>query len=171
MEKLKRKKRNSIIFMITGLLLIVAALVLTWMNMWEQRSAGVSSEFALDKVVIAIDEAKNRTDPDDEPPYIRNPEMEMPVVTVDGMDDIGVLRVPVLNMELPILSEWSYPNLKKSPCRFMGSAYLDNFILLGHNYTTHFGRLKRLQPGDILIFTDAVGNEFRWWIRRYWSPQ
>jgi sortase A len=86
--------------------------------------------------------------------------MEMPIVTIDGMDYIGVLTIPTLNLELPILSEWSYPNLKKSPCRYTGSAYLDNFILLGHNYTTHFGRIKRLNPGDRLKFTDAVGNEF-----------
>ena len=86
MDKLKRKKRNSLIFMLSGLLLIVAALFITWMNMWEQRSAGVSSDFALDKVVIAIEEKKGKTDPNDEPLYIQNPEMEMPVVTIDGMD-------------------------------------------------------------------------------------
>jgi flagellar basal body-associated protein FliL len=40
MEKLKKKKRNSIILMVTGLLLIAAALYITWANLWEQRSAG-----------------------------------------------------------------------------------------------------------------------------------
>ena len=162
MEKLKRKKRNSIIFMLTGLLLIAAALVITWLNMWEQRSAGVYSDYARDKVVNAINDEREKADPDDEPPYIRNPDMEMPVVTVDGMDYIGVLSVPVLGLELPILSEWSYPNLKKTPCRFSGSAYLDDLILLGHNYTTHFGKLRRLKQGDTLIFTDAVGNVFNY---------
>ena len=146
--------------MLTGLLLIAAALYITWGNMWEQRSAGVASEFALDDVKAAIDEAKDKRDKDDEPPYIQNPEMEMPVVTIDGMDYIGVVSIDAINLELPILSEWSYPNLKKSPCRYSGSAYLDNFILLGHNYTTHFGKLRRLNPGDRIKFTDAGGNVF-----------
>ena len=158
MDKQRRKKRNSIILMITGLLLIAAALYLTWANLWEQRSAGVASDFALDEVQAAIFEAAK--DQDDDPPYIQNPEMEMPIVTIDGLDYIGVLTIPSMNLELPILSEWSYPNLKKSPCRYKGSAYTDDFILLGHNYTTHFGKLRRLNPGDRIKFTDAVGNEF-----------
>ena len=38
--------------------------------------------------------------------------------------------------------------------------YLNNLILCGHNYRSHFGSLKNLQEGDIVIFTDMDGNEF-----------
>ena len=41
-----------------------------------------------------------------------------------------------------------------------GSAYQNNLILCGHNYTTHFGKLDLLQTGDTVCFEDAEGNEF-----------
>ena len=94
------------------------------------------------------------------PDYVLSPNMEMPVETINGIDFIGVLRIPALELELPIISEWNYPNLKSAPCRYSGSAYLNNLILCGHNYASHFGSLKNLQEGDIVIFTDMDGNEF-----------
>lgn len=50
--------------------------------------------------------------------------------------------------------------LRRTPCRYSGSAYRDDLILLAHNYESHFGRLKSLSPGDAVLFTDADGNEF-----------
>ena len=47
-----------------------------------------------------------------------------------------------------------------SPCRCKGSAYLNNMILAAHNYTKHFGPIRRLLPGDEVIFTDVDGNIF-----------
>ncbi len=78
----------------------------------------------------------------------------MPEKTVNGRDYIGVLSIPSLNLELPVLSQWSYPNLKVAPCRYSGSLYQNDLIICAHNYASHFGRLKTLQPGDTLLFTD-----------------
>lgn len=94
------------------------------------------------------------------PDYVLSPNMEMPVETINGIDFIGVLRIPALELELPIISEWNYPNLKTAPCRYSGSAYLNNLIICGHNYTSHFGTLKNLWEGDIATFTDIDGNVF-----------
>ena len=87
-------------------------------------------------------------------------QMEMPVKTVDGIEIVGILRIPALELELPIISQWSYPDLQTAPCRYSGSAYLNNLILCGHNYSSHFGRLKELREGDIITFTDMDGNLF-----------
>ena len=57
-------------------------------------------------------------------------------------------------MSLPIISEWNDTRLKQAPCRFQGSVYLNNLIIAGHNYKKHFGGLKNLQIGDVVIFTD-----------------
>ena len=96
------------------------------------------------------------------PDYMLNPKMEMPVVRSNGQDYIGVLEIPSLGLELPIISEWNYARLKKAPCRYAGSAYLDNLVIAAHNYKTHFGRLKELSSGDPVIFTDAEGNRFEY---------
>lgn len=94
------------------------------------------------------------------PDYILNPRMEMPVVRHEGNDYIGVLEIPRLGLRLPVMSEWSYPRLKKAPCRYAGTPYLDNFVIAAHNYDSHFGCLKKLTEGERLFFTDVDGNRF-----------
>ena len=66
----------------------------------------------------------------------------------------------MLGLELPVAADWSYPALRTVPCRYKGSAYLDDLIICAHNYDSHFGRLKALHAGDEVIFTDAAGNVF-----------
>ena len=94
------------------------------------------------------------------PPFVRYPDMEMPTRTVDGQTYIGVVEVPSLELSLPVISEWSYPRLKKSPCRYVGSVYSKDMVICGHNYDRHFGRLKDLTAGDEVRFTDLDGNVF-----------
>ena len=37
---------------------------------------------------------------------------------------------------------------------------MDTLILCGHNYRSHFGKLKKLREGDEVSFTDMDGNVF-----------
>ena len=71
---------------------------------------------------------------------------------------MGVLTIPVLDLELPVLTDWSYEKLKKAPCHYYGSYYEKDFVIAAHNYKTHFGRLSKLQAGDDVMFTDVSGN-------------
>ena len=50
---------------------------------------------------------------------------EMLTAKVDGYDCIGILSIPVLELELPILTDWSYQKLKIAPCHYYGSYYDD----------------------------------------------
>lgn len=61
---------------------------------------------------------------------------------------------------MPVLSTWSYTILKKVPCRYTGSVYLDNMVVAARNSKAHFKKLSQLEKGDIITFTDAVGNVF-----------
>lgn len=92
--------------------------------------------------------------------------MEMPVVVIDGQEYVGTLEIPVLELELPVLSKWSYPGLKISPCRYTGSAYLNNMTIAAHNYDSHFGRIKNLLAGDEVLFTDSDGNQFTYLVEQ-----
>ena len=84
---------------------------------------------------------------------------KMPTVQVGGYDCIGILRVPAFELELPVLTDWSYKKLKKAPCHYYGSYYEKNFVIAAHNYKSHFGKLSKLQPGDTVIFTDVTGAD------------
>lgn len=152
------KLKKGSIFIIIGLLLLVAALLLTCFNLYDQFRGERSVDNIMDKMIL-----KNREHSLQEgeiPDYILNPDMEMSVETIDGRDFIGTLEIPSLNLNLPIISQWSYGNLRVAPCRYDGSAYKNNMILAAHNYPSHFGNLKYLKEGEHVIFTDADGNKF-----------
>ena len=154
---MKRKKKGTWL-MTGGLLLIAAALFLTCFNLWDERRATNSAGEA-----VRPEEAE-ATEPGEAeiPAYLLDPGREMPAVEVDGGRYIGVLEVPSLGLELPVMETWSYPNLRVAPCRYSGSAYQDDMIVAAHNYKTHFGQLKELRPGDEVRFTDTEGNVFRY---------
>lgn len=150
--------------MLTGLLLIAAALCLTVYNLWDDARADRSVQTAMEALRPAIGEetapagqpAGEREIPD----YVLDPGMEMPTARANGYDYIGVLDLPSLGLELPVIGDWSYPDLKIAPCRYAGSAYSDDLVLAAHNYKTHFGGIRHLAPGEVLTFTDVEGNRF-----------
>lgn len=149
-----------------GALLIAAALCMTGYNLWDdaRASAAVSDSYGqLEALIPAGDAVWQGTDSTGEPcypDYVLNPGMEMPVQEIGGLAYIGILDIPVLELSLPVLSEWSYPNLKAAPCRYTGSAYQGSLIIAAHNYTRHFGSLKHISIGDEVMFTDMDGNVF-----------
>lgn len=164
-----RNKGTGMILL--GLLLIAAALFLTAYNLYDEQRAEQSALQVIDRLEDYLPlevptEASTEPIveqapmPNDAPDYVLCPDMEMPVETINGIDYIGVLQIPSLELELPIASEWNYPNLKTAPCRYSGSAYLNNMIICAHNYSSHFGKLKSLSEGDVATFTDMAGNVF-----------
>ena len=89
-------------------------------------------------------------------------EEEMTAVTVDSYEYIGYLTIPSLDLELSVMSSWSYPKLKISPCRYSGSIAGGNLVICAHNYSRHFGRIKNLSEGDDVYFTDMDGNTYHY---------
>ena len=167
-------KNKGKFLIITGLLLIAAALFLTVYNLYDEvrarRSvmeimACIEADIPANPSTepLEIPEEANTTASLEEvevPDYLLNPDMEMPTENINGIDYIGILRIPALELELPVISEWSYPRLKIAPCRYTGSAYQDDLIIAAHNYNSHFGNLKNLREGDTATLTDMDGNVF-----------
>ena len=81
----------------------------------------------------------------------------MTEVEINGNQYIGYLSIPVLGLELPIMSSWSYPKLNIAPCRYTGSVRGEDLVLMAHNYSSHFGKLSQLDLGDMVEFTDMDG--------------
>lgn len=174
---------------ITGLLLLAAALCLTVYNIVTDMQAGESTRTVLEELAADIlptafgNEANMDTEigagekmqggaeeslPEDGksaqeiyiPDYLLNPQMDMPQKEIGGKNYIGILQIPDLSLELPVMGEWSYKKLKIAPCRYSGSVYLDTMVIAAHNYASHFGRLKELSLGAEVLFTDIDGNLF-----------
>lgn len=158
-------KRKGAVLIFTGLLLIAAALFITAFNLREEAAARTASVRAADRLEALIPAHTPRPAAVPGavlPENVPETDMEMPVKTVDGVDYIGVIAVPSLSLELPVASEWSYERLKTSPCRYSGSVYSGDMVLCAHNYSSHFGQIKTLKPGDAVVFTDVDGNVYNY---------
>lgn len=148
--------------MVLGLLLLVAAIALVAYNSWDNNRAGESAAEIQSALESAIKDNMGNsgdtpaTDTDEETYALT----EMDTVEIDGYEYIGTLTIPSLDLELPIMSEWSYAGMKITPGRYAGSAWTDDLVICGHNYTRHFGNLKYLESGDTVYFTDVNGNIF-----------
>lgn len=142
-----------------GLLLIAAALFLSAYNEMESHEARNSAQQVIAQMCQTLPtETAAETEAPAIPEYLMDADREMPVQTINGRDYTGVLTIPSLELELPVLSQWDYPALKVAPCRYSGSLYQDNLIICAHNYASHFGKLKNLRVGDTAIFTDMDEN-------------
>lgn len=151
------KKRSGTLWIIIGILLILTALGLACYNLWDEKRANqVRCE--------VLEQLEPETVKTEEiiPDYRKFPEMEMPVEEINKNLYIGILEIPSLGLKFPVINEWSYPNLKISPCRYEGSVYQNNLIISAHNYQCHFGNIKTLLSGDEVKFTDLDGNIFEY---------
>jgi len=160
--------------MAAGTLLLLGALSLTALNLWNEKNAEFQSEqarAALAEVIphYAPAEIKNVITASAAPlPDVLTATAEptetmatvMQDVKIKEQDYIGILDIPVLNLSLPILENWNYTFLKVSPCRYAGSYLDDSMIIAAHNYKRHFGLLRELQNGDCVVFTDVTGAAY-----------
>lgn len=160
--------------MCMGLLLTAAALFLAVYTLYGEHQAKENANVALTLVSEVISEENSEVvDPtktgdidsssvEEEkiPEFVSNPEIEMPEKSIDGQEYIGVVEIPSLSLELPVISEWSDEKLKISPCRYVGSVYTCDLIISGHSYKNHFRYIRKLEIGDTVIFTDMDGNRF-----------
>ena len=159
-------KKTGIAMLAVGAVLILAALLLLLYNRYEDTKAGQEAESLLANVEAVIDaQATREPTPAETEIHGTTPtpsatplDPEMPVVELDGYEYVGyAVEIPALELKLPVMSEWDYNRLKIAPCRQFGSSRTDDLVIAAHNYQNHFGRLKDLQAGDTVTFTDMEG--------------
>lgn len=153
------KRKAGIGLMVVGLVLILgAAALLLWNHAEADRAAAASA--ALMPKLSAIIQENAATEPQEVPQSgsaavaTEPAKQDMTVVQIDGHGYIGYVLIPSLNLELPVMSEWNYDNLKIAPCRYTGTTFDENLVLVAHNYKKHFGPIRRLKPGDQVFFVD-----------------
>lgn len=158
------KRKIGTICMICGAVLILLALSLLGYNQWEAAQADMSVQELLPKLLEEVpSDQKDPLQPLGTPiEYLDASAFEMTEVEINGNTYIGYLNIPVLELELPIMSSWSYPQLRIAPCRYCGSVRGEDLVLLAHNYWRHFGRLKELSEGDSVFFTDMDGVTYEY---------
>lgn len=159
------KNKFSFILILTGAVLILSALFLCLYNIIEDKKSGENAAQVLDVLkneIIVSEETKKAVLPEttDILSEKTTAEAKMPEKQVENYSYIGYISIPELNIELPVMSDWSYAGLNISPCRYSGRAADDNLIIAAHNYNSHFRRISKLNSGDEIYFTDIDGNVY-----------
>ena len=155
------RKVFGVCCIILGICCLIASVGLILYNRWEDTYAQDASENILQDVqenIVNITHDESITEASVEIPA--DIPQEMLTTQVNGYDCIGVLSIPVLELELPVLTDWSYEKLRVAPCHYFGSYLEGDFVIAAHNYQAHFGRLSALEQGDLILFTDVSGTMY-----------
>ena len=152
------KRESGTAWINLGLLLLTAALFLTAYN----QNTSYQAQRIAQTVIAEMDAFPAQTDAQQTEPTEFVEDREMPVRIIDGRAYIGILSIPALELELPVLNQWNEANLKTAPCRYQGSVYDGSLIICAHNYTSHFGTLKNLREEDTAQFADMDGKVYRY---------
>lgn len=154
------RKSPGILCIVIGGMLLLAALGLYGYNRYEDAQAGAEAQVVVQDLEQKLEQTVSKaesTETSSDSEEMLSP--ELPVVMLDGYDYIGVISIPAIDIKLPVMSDWSYPKLKISPCREFGSSRTDDLVIAAHNYESHFGKLGSVSVGDNVIFTDMDGVE------------
>lgn len=135
--RIKHKARGKA-FIIIGLILVILSGALYYANLSEDKKAEEASAELL---------------------------QEMSSDKTEDANVCGTLTIGKLDIMLPVLAQWSEYGLTQAPCRYTGSAQTCDMIIAGHNYNSHFGRLKELSYGDTVEFTDSIGKRYIYYVK------
>ena len=144
---------------ILGMICLLTSIGFVGYNRYEADRAEEASQVLLQSVQTTITKQPEIIPEASIPQNIQEMESQkMLTVPVGSYDSIGILSIPVLELELAVLTDWDYEKLKRAPCHYYGSCYETDFVIAAHNYPSHFGRLSQLQAGDLVLFTDVTGQ-------------
>ncbi len=78
---------------------------------------------------------------------------------IEGYKVVGIINIPKINIEYPILEKTNKESLKLSITKFYGEKInqIGNVVLAGHNNLNNkmFGKIDKLENGDIIELTDS----------------
>ena len=139
-------KKISAVVTLVGLILIMCAMAVLFHNKKEDNLAKKSSNTVLSSLKEKIEESNLKTSEEEKD------------LNKDLNQYDGYIKIPKLNLELPVMKKPTQANLKKSPCIYSGTAKDSNLIIAAHNYSAHFGKINQLENGDCIEKMGAVAD-------------
>jgi len=145
--------KRGMLLIAAGILAIVLAGGLWVYNLWEESKA---AEYSLQNAQVLLEIIHTLSAPENESAL--GPGGGKNYIMIDGEPYIGVLSLPALRLDLPVNNVWSYPALKRTPCRYSGDIQSGTLVIAAHNYKKHFGDISALAIGDAVTLTVADGS-------------
>lgn len=162
-----KNNRLSKAFAIIGILCLLLSFGLILYNITQDSKSGKASLDIVKKIenkIPNLQYATNYDIPNEIPSTDLFEEFDIQqdnhvddTIIIDENIYLGIISIPKLNLELPVLNELSKDNLKISPCKYYGTLNNNDLIIAGHNYKSHFGNIQNLNSGDNILFIDVNG--------------
>ena len=150
----RKRKRVCYISTVIGSLVIVIGIIFIRENVNKNAQVQVQAKEIVSELQDIIVEKT-------EDGLLLEETVEIPieenVVTVEDKDYIGIINIPKIDKELPVMNKLTNENLEISPCLYYTEN--DDIIIGAHNYDSLFGRIINLSVGDEITFTDINNNE------------
>jgi len=134
------------ILIIIGLVLIIISTYLLVDDLLEEKYAETSSKKILEIMGNSNYETIN----------ISN----LSTISINGDSYTGILYIPTINLELPIMTKYNESNLQKAPCVYYGAITTNDLIICAHSYKAHFKYLSKLSKNDYIIIKDMNNQEY-----------
>ena len=134
-----------------GICLLVGAVVILALWRWNISSSEKQAQYYVNTLQSLIPKQQNAV------PEERR-DNTMAVLSVDGIDFVGLVEFPRYESRLPVCADWGKSS--KYPCHFSGSIY-DGTMQIGA--TTQKGQYdfyRELSVGDTVSYIDVEGNRY-----------
>ena len=142
--------KKIVVYKIILVILIVIAIVLTAMVVKKNIDSSKTEK----RTQEVLAEIKNTKSIDlDQIDVIQEIDAE-----IEGYKVVGIINIPKINIEYPILEKTDKTSLNLSITKFWGEKINQkgNVVLAGHNNLNNkmFGKINKLENGDIIELTD-----------------
>ena len=167
---MQKKTTNKLIFYKILLILLMIASVIIVFLIIRKYSGQEKVEEQNEKIVSQFNEFLGEKSQNENEEIVyeesvtdNENEKRFDLLEFKGFKVIGLIKIPAINLEYPILEETTKETMKVSISRYWGgdiNSY-GNVSLAGHNNRvtlTMFGKNKNLKNGDKIILTDLSGN-------------
>ncbi len=145
---MKNKIYNIILIILGIVLLVVITLIAIKYGRNQINEKNLHS--VVDEVRTQIEQVGN------------NEELKQVQVKYKDYNVVGIITIPKIGIEYPILDTTNEKTMKVAITKFWGNNVneLGNFTMAGHNNKdgTMFGKTKRLNIGDKIEMTDLTGK-------------
>lgn len=154
--KNKSKKIISIISIIAGAALIVAAAGLLFFNMRgldiDVDNAVVQIEKLMPKITECVPQEKGNN--------------SMPSMEIDGESYVALLEMEMFKFKMPVRSVWDKKAVGAVPCKYSGSVYDNTLVLAATDEKGQMDFVNDVNTGDRLTVTTMRGEQFSYKVVR-----
>lgn len=146
------KNKSKLLFYKIFLTILLLAFVITIVLIVKKYGTQELYEEKNEEIVEVFSQTEEKID-----------EQGLSIIEFEGFKVIGIIKIPAIDLEYPILEQTTDDAMNVSISRYWGGNINDygNVSLAGHNNKitlTMFGKNKNLKIGDRIFLTDLTGR-------------